>query len=102
MAARVRFGNAMLAWNDHPPLEVPDGAGDPGLSPDAQLDRALDALGRPWISDATRRVLVDLAAGYFTDLVKPWQQGKPRQQRADMLQRSLRHLILSGPDAHLH
>ena len=98
----VRFANALLSWNDHPPLEVPDGSGDPALSADQQVDRALDALGRPWISDGTRRVLTDLAAGFFADLVKPWQQGQPKRDRADMLQRALRHLILSGPDAHLH
>ena len=51
---------------------------------------------------ARARVLADLAGGFFADLAKPWQQGKPRQARADMLQRALRHLILSGPDAHLH
>ena len=41
------------------------------------------------------------AGGFFADMTKPWQQGKPKQQRADMLQRLLRNLILSGPDAHL-
>jgi hypothetical protein len=59
-------------------------------------------LGRPWISTGTRRALTDLAAGFFTDMVKPWQQGKPKRDRADMLQRLLRHLLISGPDAHLH
>jgi len=98
----VRWANAMVSWTDKPPLEVPDGAGDPTLTPEQQVERALDGLGRPWISDATRRVLTDLAARYFADLVKPWQQGKPKQERADMLQRALRHLLISGPDAHLH
>jgi len=100
--AGVRWANAMVSWTDQPPLEVPDGAGDPTLTPEQQVERALDGLGRPWISDATRRVLTDLAARYFADLVKPWQQGKPKQERADMLQRALRHLLISGPDAHLH
>jgi Protein of unknown function (DUF1800) len=95
--AGVSFANALLSWNDHPPLEVPKGSGDVTLPPDAQLDRALDALGRPWISDATRRVLLDLAASFLSNL-KSWE----RQDRADMVQRALRNLILSGPDAHLH
>jgi uncharacterized protein (DUF1800 family) len=95
--AGVTFANAVLAWGDHPPLEVPAGAGDISLSPDAQVDRALDALGRPWISDATRRVLSNLVVDFLANL-QPWE----RKQRPDMLQRALRHLILSGPDAHLH
>jgi hypothetical protein len=35
-------------------------------------------------------------------MTKSWQQGKPKVQRADMLQRLLRNLILTGPDAHVH
>ena len=95
--AGVSFANALLAWSDHPPLEVPKGSGDVTLAPDAQLERALDALGRPWISEATRRALTDMATSYVANL-KSWE----RDDRADMLQRALRHLILSGPDAHLH
>jgi regulator of nucleoside diphosphate kinase len=38
--------------------------------------------------------LIGLAAGFY--------DGKPRQDKADMLQRLLRHLLLSGPDAQLH
>jgi len=99
--ARLQFANVLLGWNDQPPLAVPDGAGDPAATPGAQVDIALDALGRPWLSAPSRSVLTDLAGGFFADMTKPWQQGKPKQQRADMLQRLLRNLILSGPDAHL-
>ena len=45
----------------------------------------------------TRRALTDMATSYVANL-KSWE----RDDRADMLQRALRHLILSGPDAHLH
>jgi uncharacterized protein (DUF1800 family) len=100
--AGVRFAGGLLGWDDEAPLHVPSGSSDPDIAADQQVERALDALGRPWISDATRRVLTDLAADYFADLVKPWQQGKPRRDRADMLQSALRNLLLSGPDAHLH
>jgi uncharacterized protein (DUF1800 family) len=100
--ARIAFANVVLDWADEAPLEVPDGAGDPTLSPEQQVERALDAVGRPWISDATRRVLTDVSAGFFADMTKAWQQGKPKLERADVLQRMLRHLLLSGPDAHLH
>jgi uncharacterized protein (DUF1800 family) len=82
-------------------MAVADGSGDPALTPEEQVDRALAALGRPWVSAKARAVLVDMASGFFADLVKPWQI-KSRPQRADMLQRVVRHLILSGPDSHLH
>jgi hypothetical protein len=42
-----------------------------------------------------------MARGYFDDLTERWEQ-KEKPQRAAMLQRSLRQLLLSGPDAHLH
>jgi hypothetical protein len=100
MSARFSLANALLDA-DGGPLAVGDGSGDPALSPADQVDRALAALGRPWISPQTRQTLEDMAAGYFADLVKPWQL-KNKPQRADMLQRMLRHLILTGPDAQLH
>ena len=51
--ARLQFANVLLGWNDQPPLAVPDGAGDPAATPGAQVDIALDALGRPWLSAPT-------------------------------------------------
>ena len=100
MSARWDFANHLLDA-ERGPLAVADGIGDFALTPAQQVDAALDAVGRPWISRATREVLEDLAGGFFSDLVKSWQL-RQRPQRADMLQRVLRHLILCGPDAHLH
>ena len=100
MRSRFQVANYMLA-EDKGPLAVRAGAGDQSDTPDRAVERALDALGRPWISAPTRAALTDLAAHYFDDLVKPWQL-KSRPDRADMLQRALRHLLLSGPDAQLH
>jgi uncharacterized protein (DUF1800 family) len=101
-SVRARFSaiNYMLDADDGA-LAVKEGAGDPSLSAEQQVDRALEALGRPWISSKTRAVLVDMAAGFYSDLVQRWQI-KTKPERADMLQRVLRHLILAGPDAHLH
>jgi uncharacterized protein (DUF1800 family) len=103
VGARFTLANYLLrADADSPgPLPVPDGTGDPKLTAADQVDTALDALGRPWISASSRQTLVDLAAGFYADLVKPWEI-KTKPQRADMLQRVLRHLVLTGPDAHLH
>jgi uncharacterized protein (DUF1800 family) len=100
-AVRARFalGNHLLG-SATAPLPVPAGTGDPALSPEAQLEAALAATGRPWISPATRATLTAMAAGFFSDL-KPRQRPQ-RAKRADMLQRVLRHLLLTGPDAQLH
>ena len=98
--ARFTLGNYLLDAK-RGPLAVPDGTGDYKLSADAQVDRALAALGSPWISAATRQTLTTMAAGFYADLTKSWQI-KTKPQRADMLQRVLRQLILTGPDAHLH
>jgi uncharacterized protein (DUF1800 family) len=102
MRARVTLANVLVAW-DHAPLRLRDDAGDPRLTAAEQVDAALAAVGRPWISAGARAVLTDLAARFFDDMTEPWQrQHRPRAERATMLQRLLRHLLLSGPDAHLH
>jgi len=100
MRARFVAVNYLLDAEDGT-LAVRDGAGDPALSSDAAVDRALAALGRPWISGSTRAALGDLARGWFADMTHSWDE-KHKPDRADMLQRALRHLILSGPDAQLH
>src|SRR4051794_7527054 len=63
--AGVSLANAMIGW-DAAPMPVADGSGDAGLAPDAQVERALDALGRPWVSDATRGVLTQVARDFFS------------------------------------
>jgi hypothetical protein len=102
MRARFDAANYLLDERDGT-LKVVDGAGHPSDAPREAVERALDALGRPWISPGTRAHLVRLASGWYSDLAggKPWQV-KQRPDRADMLQRALRHLVLSGPDAQLH
>ncbi|HEU4656911.1 MAG TPA: DUF1800 domain-containing protein [Capillimicrobium sp.] len=95
MRARVTFANMLLAWGDAP-LAMPDGTADVAWTPEQHLDAALEAMGRPWISAGTRTVLLETAAGYQDN------PARPRRDRADMLQRLLRHLLISGPDAQLH
>src|SRR3954469_21286061 len=55
MQAGVRFSGGLLGWEDDAPLHVAAGSRDPAPPADQQVDRALDALGRPWISSPTRR-----------------------------------------------
>jgi uncharacterized protein (DUF1800 family) len=91
--ARISFANAVLAWNGAP-LKMADGSAQLTWGPQDHLDAALVAVGHPWIADDTRQALLALATNF--------DDGKPRQDKADMLQRLLRHLLVSGPDAHLH
>jgi uncharacterized protein (DUF1800 family) len=98
---RTRF-QAANYFAQLPGITVPEGGGNPDAKPDQQLAAALRATGEPWISSATRASLTGLAARFFDDLNEEWELGEPRQTRADHLQRVLRHLLLAGPDAHLH
>jgi hypothetical protein len=98
--ARLDASNMMIGWDDDAVLHVPDHAGRADLGAQEQVELALRALGSPWSSDATRSVLTNLAHGYFDDVRSDDEEG--RRNRAAMLQRTLRNLLLSGPDAHLH
>jgi Protein of unknown function (DUF1800) len=100
--SRLDLANNLIGWGDDGVLHVPDSEGKPDLAPAEQVDLALRALGDPWISRATHSILANVAAHYFDDLTRPWQQDDEKVARAAMLQRALRNLILSGPDAHLH
>ena len=95
-----RFQAITYLFREGAPLEVPDGSTPVDLTPDGAVMRAWNAVGRPWVSDATRAALVQMAGGAYSDL-RPSQTSR-RQQGADMRERTLRHLLLSGPDAHLH
>jgi uncharacterized protein (DUF1800 family) len=81
-------------------LNVVDGSTPVGLSAADHLDRALAATGRPWISSTTAGALIALVPRLFED-VRPTQTAR-LQERSDMCQRALRHILLSGPDAGLH
>ena len=94
---RMRFAAANVALSQ-PGLKVEDEDTPLDLSPRQHLDRALAAVGDPWISDRTRRALLGLASGYDRMAGKEWQ----RQVAADMTQRAMIHLLLSGPDYQVH
>jgi uncharacterized protein (DUF1800 family) len=87
---------------DTPKVRVAsDAKGDPDLTPAQALDRALKATGQPWCSKHSRAVLLGMARTFYDDMTKSWQESQ-KPQRAAMLQRVLRQLLLAGPDAHLH
>jgi hypothetical protein len=100
--ARLDVANTLIGWGDDGVLHIPDTAGRPDLAPAAQVDLAVRALGNPWVSRASREVLVNVSRHFFDDLTRPWEQDEAKVVRAAMLQRTLRNLLISGPDAHLH
>ncbi|HVE67343.1 MAG TPA: DUF1800 domain-containing protein [Solirubrobacteraceae bacterium] len=98
---RVRFdwGNRLI--DDDALGPKPGTITQPPASPAEALEQALAAVGRPWISGVTRSHLLEMAARFFDDLT-PRTRPQRRIERAEMLQRSLRLILLAGPDAQLH
>jgi uncharacterized protein (DUF1800 family) len=79
---------------DTPRIAVKEGSTPVRLSPRKALARARRATGEPWISRRTEHELLRLADRLIG--------GERDQERADMCQRVLRHLLISGPDAQVH
>jgi uncharacterized protein (DUF1800 family) len=79
---------------DTPRIRVKDGSTPVRLSPRKALARARRATGEPWISRRTEHELLRLADRLIG--------GERDQERADMCQRVLRHLLISGPDGQVH
>ena len=98
MKVRFEWANRLV---EDDLLGVKDGSTQPPASPREALEQALDATGRPWISHVTRSHLTEMATHYFDDLSARTRLPR-RVERADMLQRSLRLILLAGPDAQLH
>jgi uncharacterized protein (DUF1800 family) len=94
---KSRFQVVTYLMTDRGPLQVPDKSTPIGLSAGDAIEQARAATGRPWTSPETDAALERLATTMVAGL-KSWE----RQHRADARQRALRHLLLSGPDAHLH
>jgi uncharacterized protein (DUF1800 family) len=97
---KARFHAVTYLMNDGP-LSVADASTTPNLPVAEAIAHARAAAGRPWTSPATDTALERMAAGFFSDL-KPGRQAGQWQQRSDMRQRALIHLLMSGPDAQLH
>ncbi len=97
-AMRQRFvlGNYVVAYGRP---RVKKGAQPASLPAREQYDRAWRAVGRPQVSARTRAALIHLAAHFFDDVDKRWRD--QADWRADALQATLRHLLLTCPDAHL-
>jgi hypothetical protein len=99
---RVRFdwGNRLIHGDG--PLGIKQGSLQPAPTAADALEQALAATGRPWISGATRAHLLDMATHYFDDIRPTRRTQRQGIERAEMLQRVLRLMLLAGPDAQLH
>jgi uncharacterized protein (DUF1800 family) len=91
MRVRFDFANYMI---DTPRVGVEDGSTPNKLSPKQAVARARRAVGNPWTSAATDRELMRIARRVLAD--------EDFDERGDMCQRVLRHLLISGPDAQVH
>ncbi len=91
MRVRFDFANYMI---DTPRVGVEDGSTPNKLSPKQAVARARRVVGNPWTSPATDRELMRIARRVLAD--------EDFDERGDMCQRVLRHLLISGPDAQVH
>jgi len=97
----VRFDTANVMLRDH--RGVKDGTTPKHGSPREAVARARSAVGRPWTSAATDAKLLKLATTLLSDdKPAPGEYRQELQVRADMCQRALRQLLLTGPDAQVH
>ncbi|MBS1869563.1 MAG: DUF1800 domain-containing protein [Actinobacteria bacterium] len=98
-AMRQRFvaGNHVVQYGRPRPRK---GAAPASLTPQEAYARAWRAVGEPRVSAATRATLTHLAARFFDDIDARWRD--QADWRADALQWTLRHLLLTCPDAQLH
>lgn len=100
MRVRYEIGNFLLERGRG--VWIEDGKGDPDLTPAAALEQALEATGRPWISASTRTTLLTMCRRAMAGAPRDPERRRERVERATMLQRALRHLLLTGPDAQVH
>jgi uncharacterized protein (DUF1800 family) len=96
MRQRFNFANYLISYG-RPAVRT--GSGDATLSPQRALALAHAAVGAPVVSARTRAILTHLAAGWFHDIPASW---RPRaSDRAEALQRTLRHLLIACPESQL-
>ncbi len=101
MRAALRLGQLLACPRGARSVEEGQRAGDAHGRREA-FEQALKARrAAAWISRHARaQASLDLAARCYDDIAEGVaRRGRPR---AEMLQRALRHLLLSGPDAQLH
>ena len=96
MRQRFAFGNFLLAYGRP---EVKDGSVKATLPAKEAFALAHKAVGAPPISARLQHTLTHLAAHWFDDIPKAWRDGS--DWRAESLQRTLRHLLITSPESQL-
>ena len=81
------------------PLEVKEGSADPGWSATDHYERARAAVGEPPVSRSTRLVLERMLATALAAPDAAHKDEKVRRRHAEQVQRAVRHLLVSGPEA---
>jgi hypothetical protein len=97
MRQRFAFGNYVVGFGRP---RVRRGAQHATDTPRTAFAHAWRAVGEPHVSAATRATLTHLAARFYDDLDPRWRD--QADWRADALQWTLRHLLITCPDSQLH
>ncbi|MCW2954278.1 MAG: hypothetical protein JWQ48_3448 [Conexibacter sp.] len=96
MKQRFTFGNHLI---ENGPAKVEKGSVKVTIGARGHYALAHAAVGSPQVSTHTREVLTHLAAGWFHDIPASWRA--KAGWRAESLQRTLRHLLLTCPESQL-
>jgi hypothetical protein len=96
MRQRFAFANFLIG-NGRP--SVRKGAYKATLEPRRAVSIAIAAVGSPPVSAHTEQVLRRLATHWFDDIPRAWREDA--DWRAESLQRTLRHLLIAGPESQL-
>ncbi len=97
MRQRFTLGNYVVNYGRP---RVRRGSAPATLTAQEAYELAWRAVGEPPVSTTTRRTLTRLAARFFDDLDPRWRD--QADWRGEALQATLRHLLLTCPDAQLH
>jgi uncharacterized protein (DUF1800 family) len=97
MRQRFTLGNYVVNYGRP---RVRRGSAPATLTAQEAYALAWKAVGEPPVSRTTRRTLTHLAARFFDDLDPRWRD--EADWRGEALQATLRHLLLTCPDAQLH
>src|SRR5262249_48708660 len=98
-AMRQRFSFANFLVNEGRRLRVRKGAYKATLEPRRAVALAIAPVGSPPVSAHTERTLTTLAKHWFDDIPRSWRD--EADWRAESLQRTLRHLLIAGPESQL-
>jgi len=97
MRQRFTLGNYVVGYG---PARVRRGSAPATLRPQEAYDLAWRAVGQPHVSATTRQALTHLAAHFFDSIDKRWRD--QADWAGESLQTTLRHLLITCPDAQLH